>query len=136
MPNEPDMHEAAEVAAVSEWLASLASLRNAPALPDPDWLWARAQISAREEASARALRRSMLRYIALSAGAACLLFAVLKTVQPGLEVWAVALAEMAADPVVNVAISALAASASALVTGGLVLGRSFVASRLRDLGLL
>jgi hypothetical protein len=129
MPNEPDTHEAAEIAAVSESLASLGALRNAPDLPDPDVLWVRAQIAAREEAAARALRRAMPRYAALGAGAAWLLFAALKTVQPGLE-------QMVADPVVNVALSGLAALASALVTGGLVLGRSFVATRLRDLGLL
>ncbi len=136
MPNEADAQEAAEVAAVSEWLKRSGSHADAPPLPDPDWLWARAQISAREEATARALRMMVLRYGACSAGAAWLLFDALKTAQPGLEMWAAAVANLAADPLVNVAISALAASGSALAIAGLGLGRPFLARRLRDLGLL
>jgi len=136
MQSELDAQGAAEIAAVREWLEGFGSLADAPPLPDPDWLWACAQISAREDAAAKALRMSMLQYGAVGAGAAWLLFDALETVQPGIEVWAAAIAEVAADPLVNVAISALAASAIALVTGGIVLLRSFMARRLRDLGLL
>jgi len=111
-----------------------------PPLPDPDRLWVLAEIAAQEEAAARALRRATLRqtlrYGLPSAGALWLFLELLETEGPGLDAWIQSIASLSADPVVNVAISALAALGTALLTGGLVLGRSLVARRLRDFGLL
>lgn len=121
-------------------IRSLGSLPSMPALPDPDRLWVLAQIAAGEEAAARALRRAALRrtlrYGLPTAAALWLFLDVLETEGSGLDAWVQTIASLSADPVVNVAISALAALAAALLTGGLILGRSLVARPLRYFGLL
>ena len=131
--------EPREVSEVSELIRSLGSDANLPPLPDPDRLWVLAQIAAEEQVAARALRmatlRQALRYGLPAAGAVWLFLEVLETEGPGLDAGIQTLASLSADPV-NVAISALAALAAALLTGGLVLGRSLVVQRLRDFGLL
>jgi hypothetical protein len=135
MPNE-----SREISEVSELIRSLGSQPSTPPLPDPDRLWVLAQIVAGEEAAARALRRSTLRqalrFGVPSAMAAWLFLDVLETEGPGLDAWIQTIASMSADPVVNVAMSALAALAIALLTGGLVLGSSLLARGLRRFGLL
>lgn len=129
-----------ELSEVSECIRSLGSLPNESALPNPDLLWVRAQISARENAAAAALRRWMLgqllRYGLLCAGAAWFLLDSMKAEGPVFDVSVQAIASPFVDPVVNVVISGLAALAIALVTAGLVAGRPLVARRLRYLGLL
>jgi hypothetical protein len=89
-------------------------------LPDPDVLWLRGQLEARQDAAARALWLSTLRVVlrcaGVLAGAAWLVWD-----------WA------ASAPA---AISSAAALAIAVGAAALVLGRSFVAERLRYFGLL
>jgi hypothetical protein len=131
MPNETSPYEA-EVAA---GIRSLGAQPHAAALPDPDWIWVRARIAAREEAEARALRASTLRRTLLygipSALAVWLLLDWAQANGVGPDAWARA----DASPV-YVAIWALAALAGAVLTGALVFGWPRVASRLRYLGLL
>jgi len=126
MPNE----NSREDRAIQQQVRSLGSLPHAPAPPDPDLLWMRAQILAREEAALRALRDATLartlRYGAVAAGGAWLL-----TEGAGLDAWLQATVSTA-----SVTTAALAAFGAALLLSGLVLGRSFVVQRLRDLGLL
>jgi hypothetical protein len=116
--------------AVEEQVRSLGSLQHAPALPDPDLIWMRAQIVAREEAPLRALSKATLtrtlRYGLVAAGSAWLF-----TEGTGLDAWLQATVSTA-----SVTTATLAAFGAALLLSGLVLGRSFVAQRLRDLGLL
>jgi hypothetical protein len=130
----------AQVSAVSEWMETLASQPDAPALPDADWLWLRAQIAARESSAESALRRSTLRRIAacalLGAGVAWVWLDGPSTRGSGLEAWDLAIASLSAEPFVTVAISALAALGIAALTAGLALGRTHVATRLRYFGLL
>lgn len=128
-----------EISAVSERMQRLASEPDAPALPDPDWLWLRARIAARESSAETALRRSTLRGIAgcgLLAAGAWLWLDGIGTPGSGLEAWDRTFASVFADPVVAVGISMLAALGIAALTLGLVLGRTLVAARLRYLGLL
>jgi hypothetical protein len=131
MPNETGQYEA-EVAA---WIRSLGPKPRAAALPDPDWIWLRARIAAREEAEARALRASTLRRTLLygipTALVVWLLLDWAQAIGLGPDAWA-----RADVSLVYVAISALAALAGAVVTGALVFGTPRVASRLRYLGLL
>ena len=135
MPSEPR-----EISEVSELIRSLGSHPNTPPLPDPDRLWVLAQIAAGEEAAARALRMATLRHALRlgvpSAMAVWLFLDVFETEGPGLDVWIQTIASMSADPVVNVAMSAFAALAIALLTAGLVLGPSLVVRRLKRFGLL
>ncbi len=125
MPNEMSHEDRA----VDQQVRSLGSLAHAPALPDPDLLWMRAQILAREDAELRALRNAtlarMLRYGLVAAGGAWLF------TEAGLDVWLQSTLSMA-----SITTATLAAFGAALLLSALVLGRSFVAQRLRDLGLL
>jgi hypothetical protein len=115
---------------VEEQVRSLGSLPHAPAPPEPELLWMRAQIFAREEAALRALRDATLartlRYGFVAAGVAWL-FAEGTHIDTRLHV-------MVSTASVTEAI--LAAFAAAALLSGLVLGHSFVTQRLRDLGLL
>lgn len=126
MPNEISHEDRA----VGEQVRSLGSLPHAPALPDPDLLWMRAQILAREEAALIALRNATLartlRYGLVATGGAWLL-----AEGAGLDAWL-----QAALSTASVTTATLAAFGAAVLLSGLVLGRSFVAQRLRDLGLL
>ena len=65
-----------EAGQVSEWVSSLAIPLNKTPLPDPDLLWIRARISAREKAANRLLWTSTFRQTVqhgfVSAGAAWL----------------------------------------------------------------
>jgi hypothetical protein len=126
MPNEMS-HESR---VVEEQVRSLGSLPHAPAPPDPDLLWMRAQILAREEAALTALRNATLartlRYGLVAAGGAWLL-----AEGAGIDTWLQAMVSTA-----SVTAAILAAFGAAALLSGLVLGRSFVAERLRDLGLL
>ena len=135
MPSEPR-----EISEISELIRGLGSYPTLPPLPDPDRLWVLAQIAASEEAAARALRRATLRqalrFGAPSATAVWLFLDGLETEGRGLDVWIQTIASMSADPVVNVAMSAVAALAIALLTGGLLLGPSLVVRQLRRFGLL
>lgn len=54
------MKNETEISEVAQRIRSLASLPNARDLPDPDWIWVRARISAREEAAAAALGTAFL----------------------------------------------------------------------------
>jgi hypothetical protein len=125
MPNEMSHEDRA----VDQQVRSLGSLAYAPALPDPDLLWMRAQILAREDAELRALRNAtldrMLRYGLVAAGGAWLF------TEAGLDVWIQSTLSMA-----SITTATLAAFGAALLLSALLLGRSFVAQRLRDLGLL
>jgi hypothetical protein len=129
-----------EIGEVPELIRSLGSHPTMPPLPDPDRLWVLAQIAAGEEAAAKALRMAMLRralrYGLPSAGALWLLFAVLEAEYLSLDAWLQTIASWSADPIANVALSALAAVAVTLLTGALVFGRSLVARPLRYFGLL
>ncbi len=115
--------------AVEQQVRSLGSLPHAPAPPDPDLLWMRAQILAREDAALKALRNATLaralRYGLVAAGGAWLL------TEAGLDAWLQSTLLMA-----SITTATLAAFGAALLLSALVLGRSFVAQRLRDLGLL
>jgi hypothetical protein len=126
MPNKISQEDRA----VAEQVRSLGSLPHAQPLPDPEVLWMRAQILAREETELAALRDATLartlRYGVAAAGGAWLLAEAV-----GLAAWLQSTASTA-----SVATATLAAFGAALLLGGLVLGRSFVAQRLRDLGLL
>jgi hypothetical protein len=125
MPNEMSHEDRA----AEQQVRSLGSLAHAPALPDPDLLWMRAQILAREDAELRALRNAtlarMLRYGLVAAGGAWLF------TEAGLDVWLQSTLSMA-----SITTATLAAFGAALLLSALLLGRSFVAQRLRDLGLL
>ena len=127
-------------AEVASWMRSVGTLATTTPLPDPDVLWLRAQIAARQEAAARALwmstLRQVLRYGAVCAGAAWLMLDSVARQESALAIWEELRAALPADPVQNVAISSVVALATALVVGGLILGRSLVSRRLRDLGLL
>jgi hypothetical protein len=116
MPSEPR-----EISEISELIRGLASHPTLPPLPDPDRLWVLAQIAASEEAAARALRRATLRqalrFGAPSATAVWLFLDGLETEGRGLDVWIQTIASMSADPVVNVAMSAVAALAHPLDRG-------------------
>ena len=129
-----------EIGEVPELIRSLGSHPTMPPLPDPDRLWVLAQIAAGEEAATKALRMAMLRralrYGLPSAGALWLLFAVLEAEDLSLEAWLQTVASLAADPIVNVALSALAAMTVALLSGALVLGRALVVRPLRYFGWL
>lgn len=126
MPNDISHEDRA----VEEQVRSLGSLPHAPALPDPVLLWMRAQILAREEAALTALRNATLartlRYGLVASGSAWLL-----TEGTGLDAWL-----QAAVSTASLTTATLAAFGAALLLSGLVLGRSFVAQHLRDLGLL
>ena len=125
MPNEMSHEDRA----VEQQVRSLGSLAHAPAPPDPDLLWMRAQILAREDAALSALRNAtlarMLRYGLVAAGGAWLF------TEAGLDVWLQSTLSTA-----SITTATLAAFGAALLLSALVLGRSFVAQRLRDLGLL
>jgi hypothetical protein len=129
-----------EASEVSDSIRGLGPLPSMRALPDPDWLWVRAQIEARQDAAARALRkwtlRQTLRYGLLCAGAAWLLLDWMQTEGLGFDVLVRTLASPFADTVLNVAIPALAALGTAFITAVLVLARPLLARRLRYLGLL
>lgn len=115
--------------AVEKQVGSLGTLPHAPALPDPDLLWIRAQILGRQEAAFAALRNAILartlRYGLAAAGGTWLLADGVR-----LDAW------LRSGSAAGVTTTALAAFGAALLLGGLVLGRSFAAQRLRDLGLL
>ncbi|MEJ1966693.1 MAG: hypothetical protein WDO56_36190 [Gammaproteobacteria bacterium] len=129
-----------EISEVSDCIRNLGDLPNARALPDPDWLWVRARISARQDAAAKSLRmwalRQTLRYGLLSAGAVWLFLDWMKTEGPRLDRWIQTIALPFVDPLANVAILALAVLGIAFVTAALILGRPHMARRLRYLGLL
>jgi hypothetical protein len=126
MPNEI----AHEDRAVEAQVRSLGRLPRAPELPDPDLLWMRAEILAREEAVLRALRDATLlgtlRYGLVAAGGAWLLVE-----RAGIGAWLQAMLSAA-----SVTTATLAALGAALLLSGLLFGRSFVAQQLRGLGLL
>ncbi len=128
-----------EISEVSEQIRTLGSLASAPTLPDPDLLWVRAQIAARQAAAARALRRRMrdqtLRYGLPAVGAAWLLLEQMKAAGVDPSAWIQTLASAAANPGASAAMVALAAFASGLVAAGLFIGRAVVARRLRSVGL-
>jgi len=126
MPNEISQEDGA----AEQHLRSLGSLPAAPALPDPDLLWMRAQILAREEATLKALRNATLaralRYGVVAAGSAWLFME-----GAGVDAWLQTTAPMA-----SIKTATLAALCAALLLSAAIVGRSFVAQRLRDLGLL
>jgi hypothetical protein len=133
-------NEDTEIPAVKGWIGSLGKIPNMPALPDPDWLWMRAQISARHAVAARALRSSTL-HRALHAGilGAGVVWLLLECIGwEGSELnWSTrVLTSISAEPAAGVAICALAALGIALLSGMLVLGRAPLARRLRYFGLL
>ena len=125
MPNEMSHDDGA----VEQQVRGLASLPHAPAPLDPDLLWMRAQILVREDAALTALRNATvartLRCGLVAAGSAWLL------TEAGLDAWLQSTVSMA-----SITTATLAAFGAALLLSALVLGRSFVAQRLRDLGLL
>lgn len=136
MANEIDPQEAE----LAQRLRSLATLASVASLPDPDVLWLRAQLAARQAAAARALWRSALRttlrYGLVGAAAAWLFAAGLTTAAAGSAAWQATLAALFDNPVRAAVISAAAALGAPLLIGGLVFGRAFVAQRLRYFGLL
>src|SRR5262245_65730357 len=126
MPNEISREDRV----LAGQVRSLGVVPRAPELPDPDLLWMRAQILAREDAALRALRNATLRrtlsYGLVAAGGAWLLLE-----RAGIDAWLQAVVSTA-----SVTTAALAAFGAALFLIGLVFGRSFVAYHLRGLGLL
>jgi hypothetical protein len=54
----------AEIAEIAAQIRVLGTLPCAGALPDPDWLWVRARIAAREESAVNVMRMWMTRLIA------------------------------------------------------------------------
>jgi hypothetical protein len=129
-----------EAPEVMGWIRSLGTQPDMPALPDPDRLWMRAQISARHAAAVRALRlatlRQALRYGILGASVVWLLLVCMEGEGGGLTGLTRAMASLPGEAIARVAISAIAALGIALLTGTLVLGRSLLARQLRYLGLL
>ncbi len=127
-------------ALASEHIRALGTLPGTPSLPDPDRIWMRAQMAARQEASATILRRrktdQLLRVGALIVCAAWLLLEWMSTAGAAHGPQVPSNALPAADPVTLVVLVMLAALVTALVTGGLILGRPFIAARLRNFGLL
>lgn len=125
---------------VAERIRELGSLENARALPDPNWIWARAQISAREEAAATALRRwttgRLWRLGILVAGAAWLLVEWIRAAAPSLDRQVQTVALPFVDPIANVMMLLLAMLGAAFVIGGLILRVPLVTTRLRYFGLL
>jgi hypothetical protein len=136
MRNETD----ADDAEVSDCMRSLGSLPGNTPLPDPDVLWLRARIAARQEAVAKALWRSIVRrvlfYGLVCAGAAWLMLDSALWQGAGLVAWDEAYARLSADPVLTAAISSAVALGTAFLIAASVFGRSLVARRLRYLGLL
>jgi hypothetical protein len=126
----------AKEAQMAQWLRSLGGVASTAALPDPDLLWLRAHIATVQAAAARSLWRSALRQVSrcvcVCAALAWLLSDWIATEGADLAAWPEALAAMSSDATV----AAAAALGTALVVGGLVLGRGLVARRLRDFGLL
>jgi hypothetical protein len=121
-----------ELTEVANLIGGLGSVPEGAPLPDPDVLWIRAQIEARQDAALKALRmstlRRMLRNGGVAAAAAWLLVDAVEAEGPRFD----ALAGALTDPVFNAALSA----ALALGIAALLLGRSLITARLRDLGLL
>jgi hypothetical protein len=132
-------NEDMDIPGMSGWMRSLGSQSGMPALPDPDSLWMRAQISARHAAAARTLRLSTLRqglhFAILGTGVVWLLLECLRGEGSVLNRLTRVMASISAEPVVSVAITALVALGIALLASALVLGRSTLARRLRYLGL-
>jgi hypothetical protein len=129
-----------EVAEVAESIGNLGSLVAAPPLPDPDWLWMRAQIQAQHDAAVEAMwiatRRRAVWFGAVIVGTAWLSLEWLAAGRSSLDAWASTIVSLAADPLLGAAVAALAAAGTALVTAGVFFARSFVARQLRYAGLL
>ncbi|HUR29177.1 MAG TPA: hypothetical protein VM509_13390 [Planctomycetota bacterium] len=129
-----------ELADVAESIGALGALRGAPSLPDPDWLWLRAQVLVTQEAAAKALWAATLRralpLAALIVAAVWVALEWLAPQQVGLVAFRSTIASLAAEPLLNVAVSAFAALATAVVTCGLFFARPFLARQLLYAGLL
>jgi hypothetical protein len=127
-------------ALVSEHMRSLSALPDAPPLPDPDRIWMLAQMASRHEAAATILRRRMTdRLSRIGVFIVCATWLLLEWMGTpgaalGQQVPSIALP--VANPIALVAMVVLVALVTALVTGGMILGRPFVAARLRTFGLL
>jgi hypothetical protein len=138
MRSEPETE--ADVADVARLVRGLGAVPGVPPLPDADVLWLRAQVAACQEAEARALWRAALRQALRCAGVAAagawLLWEWLTAERSGLDAWRETLAMMAANPLLNVFMSAAAALGIAVLVAALAFGRPLVARRLRSLGLM